>query len=350
MRALTLKPGTQDSVALEEIEPPATNGRLLRARTLALGVCGTDRDIVAGEYGWSAPGRERLVLGHECLAEVLEAPRGCGFQPGDLVAGIVRRPDPLPCPSCAAGEWDMCRNGLYTECGIKERDGFGSELIALEPDFAVPVSRPLGVLGVLVEPASVMAKAWEQVCRIGARSAAWHPRTALVTGAGPVGLLAALIARLHGMETHVYDRVTDGPKPDLVRDLGAVYHAPDIDGLDGIKPDVVLECTGAASVVLEVLDRTAPVGVVCLAGVSSGRREIRFDVALMNRRMVLENDLVFGSVNANRRHYELAARCLAAADPSWLGRLITRRVPLERWRDALAPRADDVKVVIDFAA
>jgi threonine dehydrogenase-like Zn-dependent dehydrogenase len=101
------------------------------------------------------------------------------------------------------------------------------------------VPRSLGALGVLVEPASVMAKAWEQVCRIGARSAAWHPRTVLVTGAGPVGLLAALIARQHGMETHVYDRVTDGLKPDLVRDLGAVYHAPKLDDLDGVEPAVV---------------------------------------------------------------------------------------------------------------
>ncbi len=104
-------------------------------------------------------------------AEVEEAPAGCGFKRGDLVVGIVRRPDPVPCPACAVGEWDMCRNGLYTERGIKERDGYGAERFRIEPEFAVKVDPALGALGVLLEPASVVAKAWEHVERIGARSA-----------------------------------------------------------------------------------------------------------------------------------------------------------------------------------
>jgi threonine dehydrogenase-like Zn-dependent dehydrogenase len=172
----------------------------------------------------------------------------------------------------------------------------------------------------------------------------------LVTGAGPVGLLAALIARQHGTDVHVYDRVTEGSKPALVRDLGATYHAPDVGALRDLEPDIVLECTGASAVVLEVMQHTASAGVVCLAGVSSGRRTVSLDLATLNRTMVLENDLVFGSVNANRRHYEFATRCLAAADPAGLGRLVSRRVPLARWQEAFAPVAGDVKVVIDFAA
>ncbi len=350
MDALTVIPGVADSVRLESIDPPTTNGERLLARPLMLGICGTDREIAAGTYGWPVENRERLVLGHECVAAVVRAPDGGRFKAGDLVAGIVRRPDPVPCPSCAVAEWDMCQNGLYTECGIKARDGFGAEQIALEPEFAVAVPYALGTLGVLIEPASVIAKAWEQANRIGARSAAWRPRTVLVTGAGPVGLLGALIARQHGMDVHVFDRTTDGPKPDLVRDLGCTYHAPYIGAISDLEPDIVLECTGASAVVLEVMQHTAALGVVCLAGVSSGRREIALDVAALNRTMVLENDLVFGSVNANRRHYELAARYLAAADPAWLGRLITRRVPLRQWRDVLVPEPDDVKVVLDFEA
>jgi threonine dehydrogenase-like Zn-dependent dehydrogenase len=172
----------------------------------------------------------------------------------------------------------------------------------------------------------------------------------LVTGAGPVGLLGALIARQQGMDVHVYDRVTAGVKPGLVRDLGATYHAGDLAALRDLEPDIVLECTGASAVVLEVMQNSASNGVVCLAGVSSGRRTVSLDLATLNRTMVLENDLVFGSVNANRRHYEMAARCLAAADPEWLARLITRRVPLARWQEAFAPVADDVKVVVDFAS
>jgi glucose 1-dehydrogenase len=347
MRALTVQPGKPNSIRLENVPaPPLSDGTVL-VRALALGICGTDREIIAGHYGWAPPGQERLVIGHESLGRVEAAPEACGISPGDLVVGIVRRPDPVPCPACAAGEWDMCRNGQYTERGIKQRNGYGSELFRIEADFVIKVDPSLKDHGVLLEPASVVAKAWEQVMRIGARSAAWKPRVALVTGAGPVGLLAAMIGAQQGFEMHVLDRVREGAKPDLARALGATYHAGDFGKL---CPDIVIECTGAGSVVLDVMERTAPDGIVCLAGVSSGGHKIDFDIGGLNRSMVLENDTVFGSVNANRRHYRAAAEALAKADKKWLDRLITRRVPLGEWRDAFQPQPDDIKVVVDFTA
>jgi threonine dehydrogenase-like Zn-dependent dehydrogenase len=346
MRAFTVQPGQPNSISLDEVPaPPDSDGTVL-VRALALGICGTDREIIAGHYGWAPPGQQRLVIGHESLGRVEDAPSDCGVKRGDLVVGIVRRPDPVPCPACAAGEWDMCRNGLYTERGIKQRNGYGSEQFRVEPDFLIPVDPALDKLGVLLEPASVVAKAWEHVTRIGARSAAWKPQVALVTGAGPVGLLAALLGVQRGHEMHVLDRVRDGAKPELARALGATYHAGD---LGKLKPDVVIECTGAGSVVLDGIGRAAPDGVVCLAGVSSGGHKIKFDIGDLNRDMVLENHVVFGSVNANRRHYRAAAAALAKADKDWLDRLITRRVPLECWREAFEPRPDDIKVVVDFA-
>jgi threonine dehydrogenase-like Zn-dependent dehydrogenase len=345
MRALTVEPGKPHSIRLEDVElPPQSDGAVL-VRALALGICGTDHEIIDGDYGWPPQGAQRLIIGHESLGEVVEAPDGCGFARGDLVVGIVRRPDPVPCPACAAGEWDMCRNGLYTERGIKQRNGYGSEQFRIEPDFLVKLDPNLGPLGVLLEPASVVAKAWQHIERIGARSAAWKPRVVLVTGAGPVGLLAALLARQRGCELHILDRNERGPKPQLARDLGATYHTGD---LGTLAPDVVLECTGAAAVVLDVMSRTAPNGIVCLAGVSSGGHTLRFDVGALNRDMVLENDVVFGSVNANRSHYQAAAAALAKADKAWLNRLISRRVPLDRWSEAFERRDDDVKVVIEF--
>ena len=131
------------------------------------------------------------MIGHESLGKVQEAPADSGFKAGDLVVGIVRRPDPVPCPCCAVGEWDMCRNGRYTERGIKERNGYGSDLFRIEPDFLVKLDPSLGMNGVLVEPTSVVAKAWDQTERIGRRSRGLAPKTLLVTGAGPIGLLAA---------------------------------------------------------------------------------------------------------------------------------------------------------------
>jgi threonine dehydrogenase-like Zn-dependent dehydrogenase len=348
VRALTVVPGQANSARLDDVaEPPEADGPVL-VETLAIGVCGTDLDIVAGRYGWAPPGRERLILGHESLGRVLEAPAGGKLARGDLVVGIVRRPDPVPCLNCGVGEWDMCRNGRYTERGIKERDGYASERYRIDATYAVRVDPRLALLGVLLEPASVVAKAWEHIARIGER-AAWQPRRALVTGAGPIGLLAALLGRQRGLEVHVLDRNERGPKPGLVRDLGAIYHTgPVADAAAGA--DVVIECTGAAQLVIDVMTRTAAGGVVCLTGVSSGGRRLAVDAAALDRTMVLENDVVFGSVNANRRHYEAGAAALAEADRAWLARLITRRVPLARWADALTRAPDDVKPIIEFAA
>lgn len=350
MKALTIVPGVAGSARLEDVpEPPLDDGPIL-AQMLALGVCGTDLELVSGEYGTAPPSQRSLVIGHESLARVIEAPEGSGFAPGDHLVGVVRRPDPVPCPGCAAGEWDMCRNGLYTERGIRGRHGFAAERIRLEPGFAVRVDRALGITAVLVEPASVVAKAWEQIERIGHRAAAWAPEKVLITGAGPVGLLAALMSVQRGLQTHVFDRATDGPKPRLVADLGAHFHNGTIEDLVDLAPDIVIECTGAAPVILEAAGLTGPLGIVCLAGVSSGGKELRLDVGMVNRMMVLENDVVFGTVNANLRHYQAASDALARADAAWCRRLITRTVPADRWQEALRREPDDVKVVIGFGA
>jgi threonine dehydrogenase-like Zn-dependent dehydrogenase len=349
MRALTVAPGIANSARVEDVpEPPRADGAVL-VRSLALGVCGTDREIVSGSYGWAPPGEKRLVIGHESLGEVCEAPAGSGFRAGDRVVGIVRRPDPVPCPACAVGEWDMCRNGRYTERGIKERNGFGADYFRIEPDFLVKIDQALGDAGVLVEPASVVAKAWDHTERIGRRSRAWQPQTLLVTGAGPIGLLAALMGAQRGLDVHVLDHHDSEAKRVIVRGLGGTFHLEKLTDLDTLKPDVLMECTGAPSVVRDALGRTAPGGIVCLVGVSSPGRDFDIDVGSLNRTMVLDNDTVFGSVNANRRHYEGAVEALERADQSWLVRLITRRVPVGQWTQSLEPQPDDIKVVVDFS-
>ena len=343
MRALTTVPGLTDSLAVTEVPDPTPGDGELLVDGLAVGVCGTDKEIAAGLYGWAAPGRERLVLGHESLGRVREAPDGTGFAVGDLVVGVVRRPDPEPCGACAHGEFDMCRNGGYTERGIKQIHGFASEQWTVEPEYAVRLDPRLEQVGMLMEPASVLAKAWEQVERIGARS--WfEPRTVLVTGAGPIGLLGALFGKQRGLDVHVLDLVTEGPKPRLVADLGATFHSTGIDELAAeLRPDVVIEATGVGQVVFGALSGTAAYGIVCLTGVSPVGRELDVDAGSVNRSIVLENDAVVGSVNANLRHWRAAAEALAAADLDWLERLVTRRVPLERFAEAFDAEEDDVK-------
>ncbi|HRX86341.1 MAG TPA: glucose 1-dehydrogenase [Phycisphaerae bacterium] len=346
MRALTVVPQQKDSARVDDVPAPKPEAGAVLIETLAIGICGTDHEIVSGGYGEAPPGEERLILGHESLGRVLEAPANCGLSAGDLAVGIVRHPDPVPCPNCAAGEWDMCRNGQYTEHGIKGLHGFCTEQYRIEPEFAVRVDAGLERVGVLLEPASVVAKAWEHIERIGGR-AVWSPRRLLVTGAGPIGLLAAMMGVQRGLDTHVLDRVTDGLKPQLVRDLGATYHSGSIEEA-AQDADIVIECTGVGQLALDAIHNTAHDGITCLTGISSGGRPLQVDARALNREIVLENDVVFGSVNANRRHYEKAAKALAQADEGWLARLITRRVPLDRWAEALAKRGDDVKTVIDL--
>ncbi|KAA9379053.1 glucose 1-dehydrogenase [Microbispora cellulosiformans] len=346
MRALTVVPLRKDSLAVADVPDPEPGDGDLLVDGLAVGVCGTDKEIAAGDYGSAPPGRERLVIGHESLGRVRRAPGGSGFAPGDLVVGVVRRPDPVPCGACAHGQFDMCRNGRYTERGIKDLDGYASQTWVVEPGYAVKLDPALADVGMLLEPTSVVVKAWDEVEKVGAR--AWfEPKTALVTGAGPIGLLAALLGVRRGLEVHVLDRVTDGPKPELVRDLGAVYHAGDAGEVAAkIRPDVVIEATGAGPVIFGVAFNTAPYGIVCLTGVSSAGRRLTIDAGSLNRDIVLENDVLIGSVNANLRHYAAAADALAQADHAWLSRLITRRVPLESFADAFTAEPEDVKVVI----
>jgi glucose 1-dehydrogenase len=191
MKAITIVPGTPNSVTVQDVpEPPASDGAVL-VRALKLGICGTDFELISAEYGWPPRGSNHLILGHESLGVVEEAPSNSAFRKGDLVVGIVRHPDPVPCVACAVDEWDMCRNMKYTERGIKEINGFGAEFWRSDPGFIVKLDPKLSDRGVLMEPTTILAKAWDHITHIGER-ALWKPKTVLVTGAGPVGLFAAL--------------------------------------------------------------------------------------------------------------------------------------------------------------
>jgi glucose 1-dehydrogenase len=348
VRALTVIPLQPGSAAVVDMPDPEPGPGDLLVDGIALGVCGTDREIIDGDYGWAPPGSERLILGHESLGRVAD-PGASDFAAGDLVVGVVRRPDPVPCVACAHGEFDFCRNGRYTERGIKEIHGYGSERWTVEADYAVKLDPGLESVGMLMEPTTIVAKAWDQIERIGHR-AYFAPERALITGAGPIGLLAALLASQRGLEVHVLDRARGGPKPQLVHDLGATYHYSDIAKVaKQVKPDIIVEATGVPEVIFEVMAHNAAFGIVCLTGVSPRGRNITLDIGGLNRDIVLENDVVFGSVNANLHHYGLAAEALARADRGWLEAMISRRVPLESFEDAIARRDDDVKVVLDLS-
>jgi glucose 1-dehydrogenase len=347
MKAITVIPQSAGSIQLEDIAEPDPRSGSILVETLAVGVCGTDIEIVEGQYGWAPPGRARLILGHESLGRVIDPGTDPCLKPGDLVAGIVRHPDPIPCPGCAVGEWDMCSNGQYTEHGIKQLDGFMAERWRIAPAQTMKIERSLGMLGVLLEPTTIVAKAWEHVHSVGAR-AYWEPHTALITGAGPIGLLAALLGVQHGLEVHVLDRASSGPKPDAVRALGAIYHTGSPTDI-GFAPDVIIECTGVGALIGNCLQALGPGGILCMTGVGNGGHVPTSTTADIASKIVLGSHILIGSINANKRHWYKATRALMRADHDWLARLITRREPPERFESALRRTPEDIKVVIQFA-
>lgn len=342
--ALTVRPGSAEGARLERVPEPAPEEGGVLVETLAVGVCGTDRDIARGAFGAAPPGQERLVLGHEVLGRVREAPDGAGLEPGQLVTALVRHPG--GCERCAAGEWDMCRDGAFTESGILGRHGFARERFRSDPGHVVPLPEGLARTGTLVETASVVAKAWAQVDRVSARSEA-PVRRAAVVGAGPVGLLAALLAVQRGLEVHVLDLPSRPRKAELVAALGATFHTGPVAGVADLEPDVVVECTGAAAVVGALLAEPAVNSTTCLVGMAHTTQGPALDAGVLNDHLVHRNAVVLGTMNAHRRHFDAALEALDQADPAWLEAMITRRVPLAEGPEALAPVADDIKTVID---
>ncbi len=218
---------------------------------------------------------------------------------------------------------------------------------ASTPNIWLAVDPALGILGVLLEPATVVAKAWDHIEKIGRRST-WSPAKVLITGAGPIGLLAALLSAQRGYDTYVLDLVAEGRKPEMVRRLGATYvHRGDL-GEATAEADIVIECTGFVQMLLEIAPQHVRQRVICLTGVSAAGEESSVNPGILNRNMVLQNSVMFGSVNANRSHYQLAAKALAQADPDWLTGLVTRHVPIGRWADAYGRQPDDIKTILTF--
>jgi glucose 1-dehydrogenase len=356
MKAFAVTPRRPGTGRLIDVPEPSRGPDAALVRVAAVGIDGTDRELLRGEYGEAPPGDDYLITGHESLGRVVQTPVD-SLPPGTWVVAIVRRPDPEPCANCAAGEWDMCLNGRYTERGIKAAHGFLAERYVEHPRYLVPLPESLARVGMLLEPLSVVEKAIEQVIRIQARMV-WSPRRSLVLGAGSIGTFAALVLRLHGLAVCLYSRGDGGRGRQLAQRAGATFVSADDRKLDHrlaqeIGPlDVVIEATGYSPLAFEAIDVIGPNGVVCLTGVSGGSRTLSIDASHLNLEMVLANRLVFGTVNANRRHFESGVNHLQAIEGRWPGlleQMITRRVPFTRLTAAALEGSDDLKLVVDVA-
>jgi threonine dehydrogenase-like Zn-dependent dehydrogenase len=340
--ALVTEPATPHSARIEEVDEPSGDGVLLRV--LEVGVCGTDREISEGVFGIPPDGSSQLVIGHELLA-IVERDGGDHAR-GDLVSAIVRR-SCGHCLACDEGWPDACLTGDYRERGIVRLDGFARELLVEDPRQLIPIPRSLGRLGVLAEPTSICARAVRHSLAIGGRQP-WRPARALVIGAGAVGLLSTMLLRLEGLAVWT---ASFEPANAIVEAFGASY-VPLADGdLSGVGTfDVVVHAVADAQLAADTLGLLGRSGVACLLGIDGRERKVGLDGPVIGVATVLENRVLFGSVNAGRQDWLAGVEALARARTSWPGaleQLIALRVPLDRFEEAFAFRSGKATLVID---
>lgn len=384
MKAVAVFPESKEVKIVDYEEPRISAPTEVKLRVLEVGVCGTDKEICAFDYGTPPAGSPFLVLGHESLSEVVETGDAVSrLKVGDLVVASVRRPCPHDtCVACRMGRQDFCFTGDFTERGIKEQHGYMTEFFVDDERYMNVLPAHLREVGVLVEPLTIAEKALTEVWQVQKRLPWWFARgddqvvaesappaesaggrewlyrRALVLGAGPVGLLGAMALTVAGFDTHVYSREgATSDKARLVESFGANYLSAETHAVEGLAEqvggiDLVYEAVGASSLAFEVMKFLDTNGVFVFTGVPGRKAPVAVDTDLLMRNLVLRNQVVFGTVNAGRDAFEAAIRDLEIFNERWpqvVSSLITARVPIEQHRDLLLGKAGGIKNVIKIS-
>lgn len=348
MKAAAVFPNRKSlEVVADFPEPKLTGPTSVRLRVLNVGVCGTDREIASFQYGFPPPeGSDFLVMGHECLAEVIEAgPEVESLKPGDLAIPMVRRPcDHAECLACRAARQDFCYTGDYKERGIKQMHGFLTEQIVDEARYMNPVPQAIREVAVLVEPLTIAEKGLIQSLQIQDRLPWGSKHNAVVLGAGPVGLLGAMALRRRGLAVTVYSRNREpNPAADVVKMIGAKYVSSLDVSIEQMAAqagniDLVYEATGASQLSFDVLAVLGTNGLFILTGVPGKHGPLAIDTDKIMRNLVLKNQVLLGTVNAGKDAFQNAVTDLTAFYAMWpdaVKNLITGRFPLERFAEPI---------------
>ncbi len=367
MKAIAIVPGTPGSRIVDRPEPSVAAPDEVKVKVIRVGICGTDRTEVSGGRADAPDGQKELVIGHEMFSQVVETGSSVTrVKTGDFAGFTVRR-GCGQCPSCQMGRADMCQTGDYRERGIHGLDGYQTEFVVDKEQYVMHVPAELEAVGVLMEPLSIVEKAIEEAIRLqvlrcpeAATTPAWIVgRRCLVAGLGPVGLLASMVLRLRGAEVYGLDVVDSGSaRPKWLDAIGGHY-------LDGrqipanqvereIGPmDLILDASGIASLEFNLLDALARNGVYVLTGIPDGDHPLQIDGPELVRELVLDNQLMLGSVNAARGHFQMAVDDLSQAQLRWgnhVAALITNRYPFNRFAELVASHPPDaIKEVIEWA-
>jgi threonine dehydrogenase-like Zn-dependent dehydrogenase len=360
MLALAVRPGVPGSVHLREVPKPdlaqVPGGRGVLVRVLQVGVDGTDKEINAAEYGMSPQGDDYLIIGHESFGRVeAVGPAVTELVPGDYVVATVRRPGSSLYD--VIGTNDMTTDDTYFERGINLRHGYLAQYYVDDVEFLVKVPAGLRDIGVLLEPLTVVEKGITQAWEIQRRLRVWRPRRAAVMGAGTIGLLAAMVLRLRGLDVTVFGlRQKPYRNAELLEAIGARYIStaahPILAAREQFGPwDLIFEATGHSGVVFESMQTMAKNGVLVLSSVTGGDRRVEVPADRINLEFVLGNRVMVGTVNANREYFELGVKDLAqcgAQFSGWLEQLLTHPVKgLVRYEElfqTLTTARDAIKV------
>jgi threonine dehydrogenase-like Zn-dependent dehydrogenase len=357
MKAVGVFPASQKVQLIERDEPEVSAPDEVKLRMVAVGVCGTDREICAFEYGTPPPGSDNFILGHESLGEVVKTGQAVTrVKPGDLVIATVRHPCPhAACVACRAGRPDFCTSGDYREHGIKSMDGFMAEFVVDREPYLNPVPADLREVAVLVEPLTIAEKSLIQVRSIQQRLPWTARHRALVLGAGPVGLLGAMALIAEGFDTFVYSR---DPAPNresgIVEAIGAKYFSSQRDPVAKVAAeigniDLVYEATGASQFAFHVLPFLGSNGIFVLTGVPGKNQEVELDTGTIMKNLVLKNQIVLGTVNAGSDAFQAAIRDLTGFYERWpasVRGLITGRFPIEAFGDLVFTHRGGIKDVL----
>ncbi len=370
MKALAVFPASREVKLIEQKEPGITRPDQVKLRTLDIGICGTDREIATFAYGLPPAGSDYLIIGHEALGEVTEVGSAVThLAHGDLVVPTVRRPCPHPwCRPCRAGHQDFCETGDFTERGIKGAHGYLTEYVVDEVQYLNRVPHHLRPIAVLVEPLTIAEKALYQLYGLMQRRPPWidsassehaqgRGHTALVLGAGPVGLLGAMALRVAEFNTFIYSRQQEpDPRVEVARAIGATYLSSQVLPTSQLEArigpiDLVYEAVGHALLALEVLHALGPNGIFVLTGVPGRQPLIEADPAARLREIVLKNQVVLGTVNAGPHDFSAAIANLQTFYQRWpdaMSALLAERTSIEHAIACISGRPQGIKNVIAF--
>jgi len=375
MKAIVMMRGKPGVHAFDLPQPKLNQPDEVLVRVKEAGVDGTDYNMIKHNLQDIAEGRNEIVMGHEMVGVVEDVGRNVTLvAPGDTVVMTVRRGCGI-CQPCLHNQSDMCMTGLYTERGIHKRDGYFTEFVVDQEQYVVKVPTDLAKLAVFTEPLSIAEKGIEQIRVIQSRLpwACEHPdhtfsspdwggcKTALVVGAGPLGILATALLRLVEVYTYVADIVPeDSPKVHLVKQMGANY----IDARSKTPKemvefccspsgnlDIIFEASGAASTAIELINYMSRSSIYVMTGIPREELFIQVDAAQLVRQIVRYNQVIVGSVNSNRSHFEMALKDIPVINSRFDGLLeemITHRFKL-RDHDQIFTATDPqhIKTVIE---